>query len=468
MSKILVDLSDRQLEAYDDFFYNDKSRFILYGGAAGGGKSWLICVLAIVITTGYRGTRVMIGREERTKLMRTTFQTFWKVIDFLKMDRKLWYWNSHQSYIEYLPMNSRIDWMELRYLPQDPNWNRIGSLELTAAFIEEAQTVPFKAFDVLKPRVNRQYNQKYGIRGKILLGANPEKNWLYTTFIAPSKSAGLGPLYTFVPAFYRDNPFLDQDYGEMLDSIDDEVTKQRLRDGNWDFNNDINQLIYPEFTMNAQFVMAEGDSVRIGVDVSGGYDGSDNSVIVRMVGNTIQKIDVIKNDMMHGEIPDEYLAKILIEYINDDYYPCRAKDIVIDTSGLGAGLWSVMKSYGYVCSRFYGNERVKSARGKAEKFKNRRAAEYWGLRELLKRGRLRISTDLNEYDKLCLELQGFRYLQDADIITLEEKKKTRNRIGHSPDLADALMLATCSIARVRSHLPGGGKNIDITMPKIYT
>ena len=49
---------------------------VLYGGAAGGGKSYLGCAWIIWLCSEYDGIRCLIGRSKLTALKTTTLNTF--------------------------------------------------------------------------------------------------------------------------------------------------------------------------------------------------------------------------------------------------------------------------------------------------------------------------------------------------------------------------------------------------------
>ena len=76
--EININPSKKQHEAYSKL--NDNStKETLYGGAAGGGKSWLGCEWLLVNCLRYPKTKWFIGREELKRLRASTYQTLLKV-----------------------------------------------------------------------------------------------------------------------------------------------------------------------------------------------------------------------------------------------------------------------------------------------------------------------------------------------------------------------------------------------------
>lgn len=215
---------------------------IFLGGGAGGGKSWWVCESRLLNAVRYPGYKSFIGREELKRLMQSTYITFTKVCAFHKVPRDSWKLNGQYNYIEF-NNGSRIDLLDLKYLPTDPLYERFGSLEYTDGAIEEAGEVDFMAYDVLKTRVGRHLNKELGIKPTMSISGNPKDNWTKRLFYTPYKKGILAPNIAFIQSLYKDNPHTAEEYGKQLNSMSDENNKARLRDGNWDYNNDPAALI---------------------------------------------------------------------------------------------------------------------------------------------------------------------------------------------------------------------------------
>jgi phage terminase large subunit len=104
--------------------------------------------------------------------------------------------------------------------------------------IEEAGEVEFKAFDILKSRIGRQLNDQYGLLRKIYLTFNPKRNWIYPYLYKRYVENLLPPHTKFLQALLWDNPHREQGYEAALLSITDPVTKARLLDGSFEYDND--------------------------------------------------------------------------------------------------------------------------------------------------------------------------------------------------------------------------------------
>jgi phage terminase large subunit len=144
---------------------------LFFGGGAGGRKSWWLCEDELLYALRYPGYKSYIGRNELKRLMQSTFLTFSKVSQYHGVSH-LWKLNGQYNYIDF-ENGSRIDLLDLKFLPADPLYERFGSLEYTRGKIEEAGEVHFLAYDVLKSRVGRHMNRECAINAEASPSSDP-------------------------------------------------------------------------------------------------------------------------------------------------------------------------------------------------------------------------------------------------------------------------------------------------------
>lgn len=119
-------------------------------------------------------------------------------------------------------------------------------------------------------------------------------------------------------------------------------------------------------------------------------------------------------------------------------------DVVVDSVGVGAGvvdrLKDVRREDPTMAMRI---RRVHSFNGgrrarKPSTFFNRRAESYWALRDVLEAGEMSMPPD----DELREELLSIRWqATPSGKVQIEAKDDLKDRIGRSPDKADALAMA---------------------------
>ncbi len=225
-------LSIKQTQALD-CLEDNVTREIVYGGGAGGGKSVLGCYWILKNCFKYPGTRWLIGRSKAKTLKETTLNSFFEVakLQGLKADIDFFY-NQQLGVIKF-KNGSEVLLKDLFLYPADPNFDELGSLEITGAFIDECNQIVEKAWNIVKSRIRYKLDD-YGITPKILGTCNPSRGYVYYNFYKPYRDGVLDSKKAFIESLVDDNPFISQYYKENLQSLD-LVSKQRLLFGNWDY-----------------------------------------------------------------------------------------------------------------------------------------------------------------------------------------------------------------------------------------
>ncbi len=115
-----------------------------------------------------------------------------------------------------------------------------------------------------------------------------------------------------------------------------------------------------------------------------------------------------------------------------------ATEARIDADGLGAGVYDRLNEQGKPAVEMRSGQ---SPRDK-EQFLNARAEWFWGLRERFECGDI----DLDKDEDLAAQLANIKYkFTSKGQIQIESKDEMKRRGVHSPDRADALMLAFAAI-----------------------
>lgn len=212
---------------------------VLYGGAAGGGKSKLGCLWLMEMSLKYPGTRWLMGRSKLKTLRETTLNTFFETVAELKIGDQFRY--NAQEHIIHWKNGSEILLKDLFLYPSDPNFDSLGSLEITGAFIDECNQVSYAAWQTVKSRIRYKLTQ-YGLMPKMLGTCNPAKNWTYQEFYKPKREDKLPGFRRFIQSLPTDNPHLPPHYLQSLLRMD-KIKKERLYNGNWEYDDDPATLI---------------------------------------------------------------------------------------------------------------------------------------------------------------------------------------------------------------------------------
>jgi DNA-binding ferritin-like protein (Dps family) len=434
--------------------WNKFTNFLLYGGAAGGGKSWLGCEWLLTNCYNYPGTRWFIGRKELKRLMTTSYVTWQKVCRWHGIPDSDWKLNGQYNYIEFISgaaKGSRIDLLDLAYQPRDPEYSRLGSLEFTGGWIEEADEVDLMCFDILKARIGRFKNVEYGLLpAKMLLTCNPTDGWLYRIFYKPHKEGTLEHDYAFIKALYSDNPHTASYYGQQLNKISDPRTRARLKDGDWEYSaGDLSVMKLDAIIDMFDNPIASGDMAkrltadiaRFGGDkiVMGAWRGWD---LYQVTEKSMQSLKRTREDLRSISVREQ------IPYSN----------IVVDEEGMGGGIVDEMEGI----LGFKGNrspilkptdeiteiekryDNLPASYLKRQNYKNIRSQCYFLLGEKVNNRQISISAELTEVQKQIIieECQQIKRVDTAPDAPLQiiPKELLQESLGRSPDYSDTLMM----------------------------
>lgn len=264
------------------YLKDEETTELVYGGAAGGGKSALGCIWLIECCQKYPGSRWFMGRAVLKKLKETTLKTFFDESTKLNVNDQ-WEYKENKGLIKWLN-GSEIVLLELKYYPKDPDYDYLGSLEVTGGFIDEIPQIKFKAWTTAKSRIRYRLKDycfecgcqekkevlehktigditipdkwicsnghtTTGVIPKLLGTCNPSKGWVYKFFFKAWRLTQLPIFRKFIQSLPSDNPYLPESYILVLDQMD-EASRQRLKLGNWEYDDDKSAMISYEAIMD--------------------------------------------------------------------------------------------------------------------------------------------------------------------------------------------------------------------------
>ncbi len=396
---------------------SQRYKFILYGGGVGGGKSYLMAILFVGLAIDFPKTRYAIIRKNLTTLRRTTFQTFIKFLEENEIPYKL----DRVNLIISLGRGSTIEFIEADDT-KDPDFNKLKGLEVTAAGIDEANEIVELAYNTLLTRVGRWNNDI--IQPFIFMTCNPSQSWIKSKFYNKWEDGTLETPYYFLPALPTDNPYLGEEYIKQLEYLP-EAEYQRYVKGNWDYSDDPNQLIKYEWLKDNVCDPFSENITDLGIDVA--REGDDRSVIAYVRDFELGKLETVHTqDTM-----------ILGETVFNRYHENKQPNLKVDGVGVGGGVVDFLKGRGLPVQEYKAGFAVDNHQPGFLRYVNQRAKDYWELREGLRQGTIKLIKD----DDLWKELLAQRYTITDKYIQIEEKAKIKKRLGVSPDLADAVVIA---------------------------
>lgn len=242
-AELNLELHPKQLEAF-----KSAATEILYGGAAGGGKSHLMRVAAIIWCSAIPGLQVYLFRRIRDDLVKNHMEgpsgfrallAGWEACGFCTIvEDEIRFWNGAKIY--------------LCHCKDEKDRFKYQGAEIHVLLIDELTHFTDKIYRFLRNRVRmvgitlpEQYKDKFP---RIICGANPGgigHQFVKMTFIdgaQPMKvnraveSEG-GMLRQYIPARLEDNPSMaanDPGYEQRLMGLGSEALVRAMRFGDWD------------------------------------------------------------------------------------------------------------------------------------------------------------------------------------------------------------------------------------------
>lgn len=434
MTERKIKMHAKQAEALECLIGENGIREVLYGGAKGGGKSFLGCFWICSSSILYPGTSWFIARESLNDLRKHTMPSIFEVLRILDINQNLYKFNGQDNIFTF-SNGSRIIFVSATYLPSDPMFERFGSMQNTGGFIEEGGEINELAYSNLKLSIGRCMNKEYNLPFKLLITANPKKNWMYRDFIKT-----ITPDKKFIQAFAKDNIYLPEQYHATLENIKDKQSRQRLLLGDWDYDDDDNSLIpYNKIIDCFTNSFVEEGERFISSDVA-----ITNDLFVNIVwsGLRIIEISAIRNiSKQVGTIVDDKVINttdftpLIEEYERmARIYRIPRSNIVYDADGIGHKLRTLLAG---AVPLNNGSPAIHS-----NEYFNLKSELYYLFAEMVNSDMIYIpatlATDLR--DRLISEMQAIkRTSAEGEKLRIMPKAEVKQILGHSPDLTDAIV-----------------------------
>lgn len=417
--------------------FDSTTKYVVFGGAAGGGKSWMGCEWLLFRALQFPDLKLFMAREKLKTIKQSTLLTFFKVAKYHGLEKEVhFFYHQQDSYIDF-PNGSRIDILELKFNPSDPLFEDLGSLEYTAGWIEEAGEIDTRAFDTIKTRIGRHMNDKYGLYPKLLITCNPKKNWLYTEFYKPWKEKHLPEDSVFIQALVDDNPYNESEYKSMLMSIKDPIKKQRLLLGDWEYDSEAGTLMdYDAITDLWGNTAVESKELFMTIDVA--RFGKDKTIFYFWKGFKLYDKKEFTNQ------GTETTSLKIKEAAREQKIPFS--HILVDEDGVGGGVVDQCKGVkGFINnSSALPNMNARSEELEKQNFVNLKTQCTFMMAEKVNNHEIEIAIEDEGFrEDLSQELEVIRRKDidnDNAKLSLIPKDDIKQIIGRSPDLSDAFIM----------------------------
>lgn len=442
--------------------YLSEADVLLYAGAAGSGKSFLLMGLA-----SQEHTRSIIFRRESSQtdgLEEAGRQIIGDSAKFNGTDKE-WTWPDGRS-------------LKLAGMQLSGDWNKHAGRERDFYGFDEAG-------EFLREQVSSLMAWNRGPPGqrcRIVLASNPPRTvdgywmlewfapWLDRQSPDPAAPGELrwavmikgapewvnGPddvlvdgelrkplSFTMIPAKLADNPYRDTpEYRARLQSLPEPLRSQLLY-GDFDAgsDDDADQAIPTQWVRDAMARWKPQAPVgipmcTIGVDVAQG--GGDQTVLAIRHDGWFAPLQAVPGTQTPGGTD---VAGLVIAKRRDN-----AKVVIDIGGGWGGDAYAHLKANGCDVDSYMGvKESVRRTKDNQLRFFNTRTEAYWRLREALDPDQPGGSPIMLPDDReLLADLTAPKYTVTPRGIQIEPKEKLVKRLGRSPDRGDAIVMAWSS------------------------
>lgn len=222
----VIDLST--INPKQERFFKSRKKYIAYGGARGGGKSWAVQRKSILLALNYAGIKILLLRRTYKDLERNHVRVMKPLLTHIAVYKS-------QEKCFFFPNGSII---ELGYCASESDVLQYQGQEYDIIFIDEATQFTEFQFETLTAS-NRGATP---FPKRMYLTCNPGgigHEWVKRLFVSKRyKENEDKDKYDFIPATVFDNRVLmenDPEYVESLNNLSDGL-REAWRDGNWDMH----------------------------------------------------------------------------------------------------------------------------------------------------------------------------------------------------------------------------------------
>ena len=433
----------KQIQAIK-YWVDNETEQLLYGGAKGGGKSYLGASLIFGDALIYPDTQYYIARKELIDLRKFTIPTVHEVFKNWGIKFEDYAVFNGQDNVFNLKNGSKVFLVACNEVPSDPLYERFGSMQMTRGWLEEAGEIPENAKANLWLATGRWKNDIYNLKKKQLITANPKKGWMKREFVEPCRIGQLPDNKKYIQAFATDNLYLPEDYVKTLREEKDTVRRQRLYEGSWDYDEDQDSLVsYDALSDCFSNTIVKDNQKFLIEDVA--RMGKDSTCLGEWDSLELTKIDLFNKQDTHNTIQK---TKDRASATQTPW-----SNIMIDEDGIGGAVVDGMFGVkGFIANSTpiptrtnilakqglnYINDFIPKTN-----FRNLKTQCVFKLADLINTRKIKFSVP--EYREIIIEeLSALLRHKNADSdgkLQIKPKDEVKESLGRSPDVGDMIIM----------------------------
>jgi hypothetical protein len=398
-----------------------QKKIIVLAGALGTSKTFGGALILISLAKQYPGSVIGVGRKNTTEMKRGTMMSFdeaakkMNVTDYRenKLEMKWTFAN-----------NSKILFFEIDR-SHDRDFSKIKSMNLTCAMIDEADAVQKEGFLATYGRVGRA--NENNAPDFMLIACNPNEAWIKEDYYDKYKAGTLPDNVEFIEFEITDS-FLPKDYYLKFDDAPSNWKKRYLYN-DWDYADDDNSIFkYKDLDRNHTTVLQDG-TMYAALDVA--RFGQDRSVAALWQGNQLIDIKIFKEK--EDKISNTALASLFRDYCLNNQV--GYENACVDAVGNGSGVVDWLHEHGFYVKEFIAGSKADG------NYNNKRSEATHRMAQAFEKGEAKLLDSCPYLGVLKKELTMQNYQVVDKQLIIESKDKLKQRLGMSPDVADAVIMA---------------------------
>lgn len=412
--KIEFALSAKQQEAFDA-----KEKYVLYGGAKGGGKSWLLCVWIFVKAATKKGNKLFFCRKRSVDFTNTTLETWRKAIP-----ASLYRINEQKKKI-YIPFSKSV--IDFGGLDDPLLVQSLNSAEYAHIGVDQAEEIERDQFSMLIGTMRHKLPDGSDPIRQIRLTANPAQCWLKDYFIMNPE-----PDTRYIQALPTDNPELPDDYVASLRQAFKHrpALLEAYLNGSWDDLSANDTCIRGKWIEEAKQKKYGKNVIKRVVVNDPAITGDENvCFLMEQAGNIYYKADEL---IIEHKRPIE-TAALLAAYRKRT----QAQLIAVDSIGIGSGVVDGLNQLEEPILAINSSSKPTSQHLQL-KYANLRAQMWWEAADKFAESKVALPSD--DYE-LARQLGSVRFdPTGVGKLLVQDKQEIKKLLGRSPDRADAFVM----------------------------
>lgn len=220
-------------------FGDNDFRYLFYGGAIRGGKTYACLVSLVILCKLFPGSKWFVIRKSFTSMQETTLPTMEKILGGGAAVK--WSRDKSNYYVEFLRTKSRI-YFTGEDFNRDPKLDWMLGLECNGFFLEQVEELQELTLDMCISRAGSWLIDP--MPTPLILGSfNPTLTWVRTKIHVPWTEGLLNAPFFYQDANAEDNPFVTAEQWKNWQNMDDQLYSQFIG-GSWEFAKPANVFAY--------------------------------------------------------------------------------------------------------------------------------------------------------------------------------------------------------------------------------